>query len=58
MKTEPKDGEFWVVAIDGAAREVVRVRRVGDRFKVYPCGDDEGYHVSKVSIAWVRKVKL
>lgn len=58
MKIEPKDGEFWVVAIDGPAREVVRVHRSGDRFKVYPCGDDEGYHVLRSNIIWVRKVKL
>lgn len=62
-KREPRDGEYWVVAIRGrlppdrtVEAEVARVVR-GGQF-VVTCGDDEPWDVAEYGVTFVRKVDL
>lgn len=59
---KPRDGEYWVVTIQGRlppgltpGREVVRI--CGSRM-VFSCGDDEAWRVDHDGVTFIRKVEL
>lgn len=57
MSRERKDGQWWVVRLNGE-KAVVQVFRNGTY--LYECGCEEGWDLTRdqVAVEWLRRVKL